>query len=323
MKILITGGAGFIGSHLAEACIARGDEVSVLDDLSTGHLKNLEEIHAHKRFRFTEGSITDRQLVSKLVAENDRVYHVAAAIGMQLILKRTLHTFEANVRGTEVVLAEAAAHGRRVLFTSTSEFYGLNEHKPSSEDDLAVLGDTGKSRWSYAYSKAIGEVLAGAYHREKSLPIIVARLFNTVGTRQTGRYGMVVPTFVRQALQGIPLTVHGDGTQTRSFSDVGEVVVTLISLMEHHDAIGHTFNVGSDRETRIIDLAERVKMLTQSKSDVTFVPHDTVYGAGFDEIQRRVPDLARLRSLIGFAPERSIDAILDDVIAEHRQAMPA
>jgi UDP-glucose 4-epimerase len=279
-------------------------------------------LQGHPRFRFTEGSITDRALVSKLVGQADHVYHVAAAIGMRLIIEQTLHTFDANVRGTEVVLAEAAAHGRKILFTSTSEIYGLNEHKPSRETDFAVLGDTGKSRWSYAYSKAMGEVLAGAYRREKALRIVVARLFNTVGTRQTGRYGMVVPTFVQQALQGIPLTVHGDGSQTRCFSDVSQVVAALLALMNHHDAVGQTFNVGADRETRIIDLAQHVKRLTQSPSEITFVPHDTVYGVGFDEIARRVPDVAKLKSLLGFSPERPIDSILADVIAEHRAAVP-
>lgn len=321
MRVLITGGAGFIGSHLADACIARGNDVSVLDDLSTGRRENVAQLQGDPRFRFIEGSITDRSLVSTLIGECDQVYHVAAAIGMRLIVEQTLHTFDANVRGTEAVLAEAAAQGRRLLFTSTSELYGLNDHKPSRESDYAVLGDTAKSRWSYAYSKAIGEVLAGAYRREKSLPVIVARLFNTVGPRQTGRYGMVVPTFVRQALREEPLTVHGDGSQTRCFSDVGQVVDALIALMNHHDALGQTFNVGADRETRIIDLAQRVKALTQSSSEIVFVPHDAVYGPGFDEIPRRVPDVAKLRSLIGFAPERPIDSILGDVINEHRQVL--
>jgi len=319
MNVLITGGAGFIGSHLADACIARGDAVTVLDDLSTGRLANVARLQAHPRFRFVEGTITDRPLVSKLVGACDQIYHVAAAIGMRLIIDHELHTFWANVRGTEVVLAEAAAQRRRVLFTSTSEFYGLNDHKPSTESDNAVLGATGKSRWSYAYSKAMGEVLAGAYLHEKDLPIVVVRLFNTVGSRQTGRYGMVVPTFVRQALSGEPITVHGDGTQTRSFGDVGQVAKALIALMNDARTTGGTFNVGSDRETLVIDLAHLVKKLTLSSSAITFIPHAAVYGPGFDEIARRVPDLQLLRSTIGFAPDRTIEDILDDVIAEQRR----
>ena len=319
MKTLITGGAGFIGSHIADALIAEGHDVTVLDDLSSGRRENLAALHAHPRFRFVEGSITNRQLVATLIAESDCVFHVAAAIGMRMIIEHTLHTFETNVRGTEIVFAEAAAQGRKVLFTSTSEVYGLNEHKPSCETDRTVLGEPSKSRWSYAYSKAMGEVLAGAYRREMALPVIVARLFNTVGPRQTGRYGMVVPTFIGQALAGAPLTVHGDGTQTRCFSDVGQVVKALIALMDHADAVGQTFNVGADREIPIIELARRVKSLTGSASEITFVSHESVYGAGFDEIARRVPDVAKLRSLIGFSPERSLDAILGDVIAEHLQ----
>ena len=318
MNVLITGGAGFIGSHLVDTCIARGDDVTVLDDLSSGRRENLVRARGLPNFRFVEGSVTDTSLVAEAVGRCDQIYHVAAAVGMRMIIDHTLHTFEVNVRGTEVVFAEAAAQGRRVLFTSTSEVYGLNEHKPSCESDNAVLGDTAGSRWAYAYSKAMGEVLAGAYRRERGLAIVVARLFNTVGPRQTGRYGMVVPTFVRQALGNRPITVHGDGTQTRCFSDVGEVTKALTALMNDAAATGKTRNVGGDHEIRILDLARRVKLLAGSRSDITFVSHRSVYGNGFDEIARRVPDLALLRATIGFAPERGLDEILTSVIAEQR-----
>ena len=319
MKVLITGGAGFIGSHLADRCIAGGDSVVALDDLSTGRLENIAHLLGHKQFQFVEGSIMDARLVERLVCECDEIYHMAAAIGMRLVVGTPLQTFKTNVHGSEVVLSAAAAHGRRVLLASTSEVYGLNEHRPTREDELSVLGLTTKARWTYAYSKAAAEVLAMAYHHDQNLQVTLVRLFNTVGTRQTGRYGMVIPTFVQQALDGRPLTVHGDGSQTRCFGDVNEIVDALTMLMHHPLSVGQLFNVGNHREISILDLAQRVIQLTESSSPIVFVPHDHVYGAGFDEIQRRVPNIAKARTLIGFDPKTRIDTILENVIAERKQ----
>lgn len=319
MNVLITGGAGFVGSHLADVCMDRGDAVTVLDDLSTGRLENIAHLLERERFRFVQGSIMDAPLVSELVSACDVVYHFAAALGMRIVLASPLRTFETNLLGTGIVLEAAAAHGKRVLFTSTSECYGLNECKPSSETDLCVLGETPKNRWSYAYSKAGGEVLALAYHAERNLPVTIVRLFNTVGPRQTGRYGMVIPTFVRQALAGEPLTVHGDGLQSRCFVDVREIVPALVDLANHPGANGEIFNLGSDREIRIGDLARRVIELTGSRSTMAFLSHESAYEPGFDEIKRRVPDITKARTLIGFDPQIDLDAILQSVIAEQQQ----
>lgn len=323
MKVLITGGAGFIGSHLADACIERGDSVVVLDDLSTGRVENIAHLLSEPRFRYVVGSITDAALVSRIMEECDAVYHVAAAVGMRLVIASPLHTFTTNVGGTEVVLNAAAARKKRVLLVSTSELYGLCEHRPTSERQHSILGLTSKPRWNYAYTKAACEVLAMAYHQEQNLPVVIARLFNTVGARQTGRYGMVIPTFVGQALAGKPLTVHGDGTQTRCFADVHEVVRGLIDLMNHPEAAGEIFNVGSDREISIRHLAERVLDLTNSNSGILYVPHEQVYGSGFDEIMRRVPDIGKIRSLTGFNAGTEIDDILGSVIAERKQRLVA
>lgn len=323
MNVLITGGAGFIGSHLADACIGRGDTVTVLDDLSTGRLENIAHLLEDGRFRFVRGSIMDVALVHELVGACDVVYHIAAALGMRLVVASPLRTFETNLLGSGVVFEAAAALGKRVLFTSTSECYGLNERKPSVETDLCVLGETHKNRWSYAYAKAGGEVLAMAYHAERNLPVTIVRLFNTVGPRQTGRYGMVIPTFVRQALGGEPLTVHGDGWQSRCFSDVYEIVPALCALAEHPAAVGEIFNLGNDREVHIGDLARRVIDLTGSKSAMAFVSHDRVYEPGFDEIKRRIPDITKARTLIGFNPQTPLDTILERVIAEHRKKVVA
>lgn len=316
MNILITGGAGFIGSHVADTCIAGGDSVTVLDDFSTGRLENIAHLLGHERFRFVEGSILNADLVDQLVEKADEVYHIAAALGMRRVVGIPLETYRINVNGTETVMTAAALRRKRVLFTSTSEVYGLNEHRPTSEEDLTVLGMTHKPRWTYAYSKACAEVLAFAYHHEMDLPVTVVRLFNTVGPRQTGRYGMVIPTFVRQALSGEPLTVHGDGLQTRCFGDVQEIAVALTGLMHSPRAIGEVFNVGNYRELSILSLAHRVIELTGSSSPIVHVSHDQVYGAGFDEIQRRVPDIRKLQALTGFDPQSAIDDILHKVIAE-------
>lgn len=324
MKVLITGGAGFIGSHLAEACIRDGHDVCILDDLSSGSLDNVSHLVGNPRFRGVIGKIQDEALVGKSMDECDVVYHLAAAIGMRLILAQPLQTLETNVRGTEVVLAQAAQRRKRILFASTSEVYGLNEHKPSLETDNVVIGASSKVRWTYACSKVLDEFLAFAYHREQALPVTIVRLFNTVGTRQTGRYGMVVPTFIKQALAGEPLTVHGDGLQTRCFADVDEVVDAMIALMSAPASIGEAFNLGTNEETTILDLAKRVKAQTKSSSEIVFVPHDVAYESGFDEIMRRIPDIHKVAALIGFEPRTSLDEILGKVIAEFaRRLVPA
>lgn len=318
MRVLITGGAGFIGSHLADMCIQRGYRVCVLDDFSSGSLSNISHLVAHPRFSHTVGSIEDEELVGKLMDGCDEIYHVAAAVGMRLTVHEPLRTLAANVRGTETVLAQAAKRHKRVLFTSTSEIYGVNEHKPSRESDHMVMG-TMKSRWAYACSKAIDEFFALAYYQERKLPIIVVRLFNTVGPRQTGRYGMVIPTFVKQALRGEPLTVHGTGMQTRCFAAVGEVVRGMIALMREPRAVGDVFNIGSNEEVSILELAQRVKTLTGSRSEITFMSHDVAYEKGFEEVMRRVPDISKINNLVGYAPKKTLDEILLGVIDQYEK----
>lgn len=318
MRVLITGGAGFIGSHLADAYLARGDEVHILDDLSTGSLDNVRHLAGRPSFGSTIGSVEDRPLVSDLVAGCDAVAHLAAAVGVRLIIDSPVRTIETNVRGTEVVLAAADRHRKPVLIASTSEVYGLSEDVPFREDGNLVLGATTKGRWSYACSKAIDEFLALAYCREKGVPAVVVRLFNTVGPRQTGRYGMVIPTFVRQALAGDPITVYGDGTQTRCFGFVGDVVTALVKLLDHPAAVGQVFNVGSDEEVTISAVARAVKDLVGSASEIVTIPYGTAYAAGFEDMPRRVPDLSKIHRLIGYRPTLSLREILRRVIASHR-----
>lgn len=316
MNVLITGGAGFIGSHLADACIARGDEVFVIDDLSTGSLANLAQIAAHPRFHFTAGSVRDIDLLDELVDRCDVIYHLAAAVGVKLIVESPVRTIETNVRGTEVVLAAASRQRKRLLIASTSEVYGVSEQVPFREDGNLVMGATTKGRWSYACSKAIDEFLALAYHREKKLPSIIVRLFNTVGPRQIGRYGMVVPTLVQQALDGKPLTVYGDGKQTRCFGYVGDVIRSLLALMDHPDSPGEVFNIGSTEEVSITRLAERVLAMTGSRSEIVYVPYSEAYEEGFEDMPRRVPDTSKAQRFIGFTPRTSLDDILRAIIAE-------
>jgi UDP-glucose 4-epimerase len=316
MKILITGGAGFIGSHLADACIARGDEVFVIDDFSTGTRSNIAQLEGHPRFHCTAGSVRDSDLVEELVERCDVIYHLAAAVGVKLIVESPVRTIETNVRGTEVVLAAAGHHRKRLLIASTSEVYGLSEQVPFREDGNLVMGATTKGRWSYACSKAIDEFLALAYFREKQLPVTIVRLFNTVGPRQTGRYGMVVPTLVAQALAGEPLTVFGNGEQTRCFGYVGDVVQALLALMHRSDSAGEVFNIGSTEEVSITQLAERVIALTGSTSRIVYVPYSEAYEAGFEDMPRRVPDTTKLKRHIGFTPRTSLDEILRTVISE-------
>ena len=315
MRILITGGAGFIGSHLADAYVARGDEVHIIDDLSTGSFRNIQHLKSNPLFTYTIDSVLNQPVLSEVMDQCDVVYHLAAAVGVKLIMESPVHTIETNVRGTEVVLAQANKKKKRVLIASTSEVYGLSEHLPFHEDGPLVMGATTKHRWSYACSKAIDEFLALAYYREKKLPTTIVRLFNTVGPRQTGQYGMVIPSFVKQALAGRPITVFGDGTQSRCFGFVGDVVEALMKLMEEPKAVGQVFNIGSDEEIQIGQLAERVRQLTGSKSEITFMPYDEAYEEGFEDMPRRIPDISKVRALVGFTPKVTLDEILRSVIA--------
>lgn len=317
MRVLITGGAGFIGSHLADAYLERGDEVSVIDDLSTGTIENIRHLKTNPRFSYTIDSVHNQPVTAELVDQSDVVVHLAAAVGVKLIVESPVRTIETNVRGTEVVLALANKKKKKVLIASTSEVYGLSADVPFREDGNLVMGATTKGRWSYACSKAIDEFLALAYWREKKLPTTVVRLFNTVGPRQTGRYGMVIPTFVRQALAGRPITVYGDGKQTRCFGYVGDVVGALIKLMDHADSVGQVFNIGSTEEISIFQLAQKVKELTASNSEIVFMPYDEAYEEGFEDMPRRVPDTSKINQLVGFRPEMKLEGILQSVISFH------
>jgi UDP-glucose 4-epimerase len=321
MRVLITGGAGFIGSHLADAYIERGDEVFILDDLSTGSIDNIQHLRKHPRFHYTIDSVHKKPVVAELVDECDVVFHLAAAVGVKLIVESPVRTIETNVHGTEVVLAQAAKKKRKVLVASTSEVYGLSTQVPFREDGNLVLGATTNGRWSYACSKAIDEFLALAYWREKNVPMVIVRLFNTVGPRQTGRYGMVIPTFVKQALTGRPITVYGDGSQSRCFTYVGDVVGALIALMDLPEAVGEVFNIGSGEEVTIGELAEMVKVQTGSSSDIIQVPYEQAYGAGFEDMPRRVPDITKVGRAVGYRPSIDLEQILESVIAYQRQLL--
>jgi UDP-glucose 4-epimerase len=321
MKVLITGGAGFIGSHLAERLLARGDEVHLLDDLSTGSIENIVLIKSHPNLTYHIDTIRNYRLTAELVDTCDIVYHLAAAVGVRLIVESPVSTIETNIRGTDIVLSLAAKKRKRVVITSTSEVYGKRNRVPFSEDDDLVMGPTNKGRWSYACSKAIDEFLAIAYWKEKRVPTVIARLFNTVGPRQTGRYGMVIPNFVQQALTGQDITVYGDGTQTRCFTHVSDVVAALIAVAEHPQAVGEVYNIGSDHEISMLELAERVKSLTESASNIVFVPYDEAYEAGFEDMMRRVPDIAKIRALIGYNPKVDLDSLLTSIIDYHRVKM--
>ena len=318
-SILITGGAGFIGSHLADALIERGDRVAIIDDLSTGAVANIRHLKGHPNFSYTLDTIANEAVLAELIDESDAVVHLAAAVGVQLIVQSPVRTIETNVNGTELVLRWAAKKGKTVLIASTSEVYGKSERAPFREDDDLVLGPSTINRWSYACSKLLDEFLALAYHKERDLPVIIARLFNTVGPRQTGRYGMVLPRFVRAALRDVPLHVYGDGQQTRCFCYVGDTVRALIALLDHPDAVGKIFNVGNPQEVSILELAQRVVKLAQSSSPIVLVPYDHAYEAGFEDMRRRVPDISRLTALTGFRPTLDLDDIIRTVI-EYEQA---
>ena len=315
MKALITGGAGFVGSHLAEALLARGDEVSLLDNLSTGSIDNVEHLKGQRGFRYTIDSVMNEPVAAELIDRADVVFHLAAAVGVRLIVESPVNTIETNVHGTEMVLKHANKKKKKVLVASTSEVYGKSDDVPFREDADLVLGPTSKGRWSYACSKAIDEFLALAYHKEKRLPVVIFRLFNTVGPRQTGRYGMVIPAFVKQALLGHPLTVYGDGTQSRCFTYISDVVGVLLKLADHEGALGQVLNIGNDHEEiTILDLARRVKERTRSRSEIVLVPYDQAYEEGFEDMPRRVPDLSKVRALTGYEPRVHLDEILDRVI---------
>jgi UDP-glucose 4-epimerase len=319
VRALITGGAGFIGSHLAEALLAAGHQVFVIDNLSTGSIQNIEPLKAHAGFKYVVGDITNEPLLAELVDDCDVVFHLAAAVGVKLIVEEPVRTIETNVHGTEVVLKHANKKKKLVIFASTSEVYGKSTDVPFHEDADLVLGPTPKHRWAYACSKAIDEFLALAYWKERKLPVVIVRFFNTVGPRQTGRYGMVIPNFVRQALAGQPITVHGDGSQTRSFCHVRDVVGALLRLMDEPRAVGEVFNVGNSQEISIMALAERVRALTASGSPIVTIPYDQAYESGFEDMPRRVPDLSKIGALIGYEPRTDLDAILADVIDDFRR----
>jgi UDP-glucose 4-epimerase len=314
LRVLITGGSGFIGSHLSDAYISRGDEVFIVDDLSTGSIENIRHLKGNPRFHYTIDSVHNYPVLAELADQCDVIFHLAAAVGVKLIVESPVRTIETNVRGTEVVLSVANKKKKKVLIASTSEVYGLSDQVPFREDGNLVMGATTKGRWSYACSKAIDEFLALAYWREKKLPTIVVRLFNTVGPRQTGQYGMVIPTLVKQALSGRPLTVYGTGQQTRCFASVVDVVGALVALMDHKDAVGQVFNIGSNEEVSIDKLAARILELTNSSSGIIHVPYAEAYEEGFEDMPRRVPDITKVNALIGFKPKTTLDGILKQVI---------
>ena len=314
MKALITGGAGFIGSHLADRLLARGDQVILLDDLSTGRLSNIEHLNGHSDVEFVLGSILDADLVEQIVSRVDAVFHLAAAVGVNLIVDRPLESLMTNIRGTEVVVESAHKYSKRILVMSTSEIYGKNTSDSLAEDDDRILGSPLKSRWSYSEAKAIDEILAYTYWREKGLETVIIRLFNTVGPRQTGSYGMVVPRFVGQALRNQPITIFGNGTQTRCFCHVSDVVGGLVALSEHPEAFGNVFNLGGVEEISIRDLASQIVELSGSNSELEYIPYSSAYEEGFEDMERRVPNISRAKRLVGFEPSIGLDEIIHSVI---------
>lgn len=320
---LITGGAGFIGSHLADFLLERGENVVLVDNLSTGRYSNIEHLEGRSGLRCYIEDVRHEPLIDELIRNCDRVYHLAASVGVRLIIDKPTESLVNNIAGTERVLRSASRYRKPVLITSTSEVYGKSRQDTFAEGDDCIMGSTDKARWGYANSKATDEFLAMAYYQETRLPVVIARLFNTVGPRQTGQYGMVVPNFVAQALRGLPITVHGDGSQTRCFCHVKDVVPALVELMTRPAAFGKVFNIGSDYEISIRDLAELVVRKTGSKSEIRNIPYGEAYPQGFEDMQRRVPDLKRVGAMIGFRPSRSLDVILEDVIAEQRQRVAA
>lgn len=320
MKHLITGGAGFVGSHLAGTLLERGDEVYAIDNLSTGSIENIEHLKDHPKYHYTIDTISNEPVTAELVDRVDNIFHLAAAVGVRLIVESPVHTIETNVHGTETILTLANKKKKKVIIASTSEVYGKSINVPFREDSDLVMGPTNKGRWSYACSKAIDEFLALAYFKEKKLPVVIVRLFNTVGPRQTGQYGMVIPTFVKQALSGRPITVFGDGKQSRCFTDVSDVVKGVAELAMHPGAEGEVFNIGTQNEITILNLAKKVKEMTGSKADIVFVPYEKAYEEGFEDMPRRVPDTGKIEKLIGFKPAITLEQTLQRVIDFFSQA---
>ena len=315
MKCLITGGSGFIGSHLSEKLLGTGNEVVVIDDLSTGRFENIAPLEKNKNFKCYIDTVMNEALMEKLVEGCDCIYHLAAAVGVRLIIEDPVRTIETNILGTDVVLRLASRYRRKLLVTSTSEIYGKNENAPFKEDDDRILGSTTKSRWSYSSSKAIDEFLCLAYYKEKKLPVTIVRLFNTVGPRQTGQYGMVIPRFVQQVLANKPITVYGDGKQSRSFAHVKDVVSGITELINRPEAVGEVFNIGSCEEVSINELAGRIIKLAGSSCKIVHIPYEQAYETGFEDMRRRVPDTSKVNKLIGYEPTYSLDEILKEVIS--------
>jgi UDP-glucose 4-epimerase len=319
MKVLITGGAGFIGSHLSDELIALGNEVAILDDLSTGRFENIAHLDGNKSFQFIEGTILNETLVDKLVERCDVVYHLAAAVGVDLVVKKPLESLITNIKGSEIVLDMVHRYHKKILITSTSEIYGKNENGPLKEDDDRILGSPLKVRWGYSTAKAVDEMLAYIYWKEKNVPTIIVRLFNTVGPRQTGAYGMVVPRFVNQALKNENITVYGTGKQSRCFLHVKDVIKTLIKLMNNKDAVGQVFNIGSQEEISVENLAKRIIEITKSKSKLIYISYEKAYEEGFEDMQRRVPDTAKVNKLVGFKPTIDLEGIIKSVVEYYKK----
>lgn len=315
MHYLITGGAGFIGSHLSDLLLGRGDQVTVIDDLSTGSMRNIAHLRSHPQFSYIIDDVNNRRVTAELVDEADAIFHLAAAVGVQLIVDDPIRTIETNIRCTEVILDLAAKKKKKVMIASTSEVYGKTDKLPFRESGDLVLGPTSKSRWNYAASKMVDEFLALAYWKQHRLPVFIVRLFNTVGPRQTGQYGMVVPRFVAQALQSDPITVYGDGNQQRCFGHVHDAVEGVVGLMDSDASVGQVFNVGSEEEISIHKLALKVREMTGSSSDIAFIPYDSAYEEGFEDMPRRIPDLTKVKGAIGYSPKRDLKQIIRDVVA--------
>lgn len=318
-RVLITGGAGFIGSHLSEKLLAQGHQVTVIDDLSTGRFENIEPLTSNPSFRFAIENITNTGVMDRLISECDIIYHLAAAVGVMEIVSRPIHTIETNVRGTDIVLETARRYRRKVLIASTSEIYGKSTKTPFNEEDDSIMGATTKSRWSYATSKALDEFLALAYYKESQLPVVIFRLFNTVGPRQRGHYGMVIPRFVQWALSGQEIQVYGDGNQSRCFCNVSDVINAIVALADCDEAVGEVYNIGSSEEITILELAKRVIERTGSASAVKLIPYSEAYESGFEDMQRRVPDTGKINRVIGWRPHKTLDQTLDEVIAYYRE----